>query len=100
MKKFLRNLALAVIHRFGSQLVDQRTGRPIGRVLVLTWAGRIHIIGLPNLGDVPEQQVRWKSEPHTVFYRQSLEFASHPQPDFPNENRSQPHPLPPHRPGN
>lgn len=94
MKSFLRKVVMGLIHRFGTRLIDQRTGRSVGRVLVWAWGGRIHVIGLPNLGEEPEQQVRWKTEPRAVFYRQSLEFFSHPEPDFPHEQRVEPDTVP------
>ena len=85
MKSFLRKSGLAVLRFFcGFTVVDQRTGRPVGKVVVIRWKGGLRLIGLDGAAVrphfLPQQAER--------YWAQDLGFSSHPEPDFPHvENR-------------
>ncbi len=79
-QQFLRNLFLRLARWLGSEIIDARTGRPLGRALLIAWRGRAWVIGL-------EREVRPVFLPQTrlTYWRQELGFATHPEPDFPHE---------------
>jgi len=87
MKRFLirkfRDFGLAVARQFASDLVDFRTGKKIGRALLLPWRGRIHVIGLDEA-----VQVAFIPQKRLTFWRQEIGFTVHPPSDFPHEPRS------------
>ena len=86
MKRFLvrkfRDLGLAIARLFASDLVDFRTGKKIGRALLLPWRGKIHVIGLEAA-----VQVAFVPQERLTFWKQQIGFTAHPPPDFPHEPR-------------
>ena len=86
MKRFLirkiRDLGLAVTRLFASDLVDFRTGKKIGRALLLPWRGKIHVIALDAA-----VQVAFIPQERLTFWKQEIGFTAHPLPDFPHEPR-------------
>jgi hypothetical protein len=86
MKRFLlrklRDLGLAVARLFASDLVDFRTGKKIGRALLVPWRGKIHVIGLET-----PVQVTFLPQERLTFWKQEIGFTAHPEPDFPHEPR-------------
>ena len=86
MKRFLvrklRDLGLAIARLFASDLVDFRTGKKIGRALLLPWRGKIHVIGLNE-----SVQVAFIPQERLTFWKQEIGFTVHPPPDFPHEPR-------------
>ncbi len=83
VKMALRAVILRLARRLGAPVVDQRTGRTLGRALVLTIGGRVHVIGL----DAIVQPV-FLPQPRLTFWKQELGFTTHPAPDFPHEPRA------------
>lgn len=89
MKMLLKKAGFAVLRCFcGVTLVDQRTGLPIGKVVVIRWKGGLRLIGLDGAAVrphfLPQQSER--------YWAQDLGFSSHPAPDFPYvENRHRAH---------
>ena len=86
MKRFLtrkiRDFGLAVARLFASDLTDCRTGRKIGRALLLPWRGKIHVIGLEEA-----VKVEFVPQERLTFWKQEIGFSAHPAPDFPHEPR-------------
>lgn len=80
MKMFIRRIGLTIARTFGSRIVDFRSGRQLGRALLLVWRGKIHVIGL-------KVSVRPVFLPQTrlTYWKQELGFTVHPSPDFPRE---------------
>jgi len=78
-KKLARTCVLWVARTFGTQLIDHRTGEPIGRVLILPWNGKLAIFGL-------NKAIRPEFAPQTrlTYARQELAFSIAPEPDYPN----------------
>jgi hypothetical protein len=82
---FKSKVRIALMHLarwLGSEIVDQRTGQPVGRALMIPWRGKILIFGL----DEPMQPV-FLPEAKVRHGRQFIGFQSHPPPDFPHEPR-------------
>lgn len=79
MKMLLRSVSLAIVRKIGTQLHDAENGRALGRVLLIPWGGKIHVIGLrKNVRPVFLPQER------LTYWKQELGFTSHPPPDFPS----------------
>lgn len=78
----LRRLILGLARRFGSTIRDPRTGKVLGKALLLPWNGRIHVIGL-------ETTVRPQFLPQEreTYWKQELGFAEPEKPDYPNERQ-------------
>jgi hypothetical protein len=65
---------------FGVNLVDQRTGRVIGRVVVVGWKGALRCIGFDGVAVRPHFLVQSRER----YWAQDLGFSSHLPPDFPH----------------
>lgn len=77
MKKILRHLGMASARFFGMTLTDAHSGKPLGKVLLFPWRGKIHVIGLPTAVRpvfLPQQRV--------TYWKQEIGFCQHPTPDF------------------
>jgi hypothetical protein len=86
MKMLIRSVLLLIARTFGAKIVDQRTGNPVGRALIIPWRGKIHVIGL-------EAAVRPMFQPQKrlTYWKQEILFTVHSPPDFPKEiSRSEP----------
>jgi len=85
---------MKIVHRFGTQLRDAETGEVLGRVLIVPWRGRIHVIGLEELtvrpAFLPQQRL--------TYWKQDLGFTRLPPPDFPREADPHPGPSEAHKP--
>ena len=79
---FIRRIGLAVARSIGAKIIDQRTGNFLGRALIVSWKGKIHVIGLST--DEP-LRVIWLPQKRITYWKQEIGFATHPPPDFPNE---------------
>lgn len=81
-KRAVRDLGVSLAQRFGIRLHDAETGKPLGRVLLIPWNGKIHVIGL-----VPEFSVRvqFLNQPRLTYWKQEIGFTAMPVPDFPHE---------------
>lgn len=76
----IRNSGIALVQRFGSKVVDERTGCLLGRALFIPWRGRVLVVGL----DAPVRPV-FRKQSRLTYWRQELGFATHPEPDFPHD---------------
>jgi len=79
MRKLVRTFVLFLAHKFGTNILDQRTGQIVGRALIIPWRGKIQVIGIqaamiPTF--LPQQRL--------TYWKQEIGFATHPPPDFPN----------------
>jgi hypothetical protein len=79
MKKIIRAVGLAIARGFGTRLVDCKTGRIIGRALLIPWRGKIHVIGLETKV-VPV----FLPQKRLTYWKQELGFITHDPPDFDN----------------
>jgi hypothetical protein len=79
MRNLVRQFVLFVAHTFGTKVIDQRTGEPVGRALIIPWRGKLHVIGL-------DAAVHPMFQPQTrlTYWKQEIVFTTHPLPDFPN----------------
>ncbi len=80
LKSTLRAVVLFLARLLGSRVVDARTGRVLGRALLIPFRGRVHVIGL-NATVVPE----FVPQERLAYWKQELRFTTHPSPDFPHE---------------
>ena len=78
----LRTLVVHAARLLGSPVVDQRTGRVLGRAMILPFRGKVHVIGL----ETPVRPVFLPQE-RLTYWKQELGFTTHPDPDFPHEPR-------------
>ncbi len=85
MRKHFRAVILAIARAVGTPISDCRTGKFLGRALLLPWRGMVHVIGL-------ETAVRpvFQPQERLTYWKQKLAFTVHEAPDFPNVRRSEP----------
>lgn len=80
-RKLMRTIGMKLVRRFGARLRDAETGEVLGRVLIVPWRGRIHVIGLEEVtvrpAFLPQQRL--------TYWKQDLGFTRLPLPDFPRE---------------
>jgi hypothetical protein len=79
---WIRALGLAIAHTFGPRIVDQRTGKSLGRALLIPWRGKIHVIGLETA-----VRVLFLPQKRLTYWKQEIGFETHSQPDFPNTRK-------------
>ena len=82
MKRLARAFFERLVDVCGSNLRDYQTGETIARAFVLSWGGRIHLLGLRGNDQVlpvflPQERMS--------FWKRSIGFTVHPRPDFPRE---------------
>ena len=80
MTKFLLVLLKAVTAVFGARVIDQRTGKSVGKALFIPWRGKLRIIGLEEKRVI----AAFESQQRLTYWNQALTFSTHPEPDFPN----------------
>jgi hypothetical protein len=80
LKLAVRAAFLSLARLAGSDLVDARTGRVLGRALLVSFGGKIHVIGLET-SVVPV----FLPQSRLTYWKQELGFTAHPPPDFPHE---------------
>lgn len=67
---------------FGRKIIDARTGECVGRAFVRFSRGTVRFVGLQSTRPLVP---RFKTTDRVTYWKTELEFASHPEPDFPNE---------------
>jgi hypothetical protein len=76
----MRAVGLWLVQKLGIRLIDTQTGECLGRVLIVPWRGKIHVIGLAR-----SVRVSWLPQNRVTYWKQEIGFAAYPAPDFPNE---------------
>ena len=84
-RKLIRSISMKLVHRFGTSLRDAETGEVLGRVLILPWDGRIHVIGLEDVTVRPT----FLPQQRLTYWKQDLGFTRLPPPDFPRVDEHQ-----------
>ncbi len=79
IRKFVRAIGLKVAQTIGTPLVDYRSGKPLGRALIVVWRRKIHVIGL-NTAVRP----MFQPQKRLTYWKQEIVFTEHHGPDFPN----------------
>ena len=82
LKLVLRAFVVSAARVLGSPVVDQRTGRVLGRAMIVTFRGRVHLIGL----DAAVRPV-FLPQKRLTYWKQEMGFMTHPAPDFAHEPR-------------
>jgi hypothetical protein len=78
LRMLLRATALSVVRALGTTFVDPKTGHRIGKALVISWRGKVHVIGL----DWPAKPI-FLPQQRLTYWKQELAFTIYPRPDFP-----------------
>lgn len=79
MKPLVKKVGLAVLRLFfGVTLIDQRTGKVIGKVVVVRWKGGLRLIGLDDVAVRPHFLLQQSER----YWAQDLGFSTYPSPDF------------------
>jgi hypothetical protein len=79
-KQLVRAVVLKIAHTIGSPIKDFHSGRSFGRVLIVPWRGKIHIIGLR--GNV---RPMFQPQKRLTYWKQEIVFTEHEAPDFPRQ---------------
>ena len=82
LKLLLRSAVLCLARGLGSPIVDARTGALLGRALLVSFRGRVHLVGLEAVVVpvfLPQQR--------PTYWKQEIGFTIYPPPDFPHEPR-------------
>ena len=80
MRQLLRSIGLSLARALGTPIVDIETGQTLGKALVISWGGKVHVIGL-------EAAVRavFLPQKRLTYWKQEIGFTTQPPPDYPNE---------------
>ena len=62
----------------GSRIRDAKTGRVLGTAFMLSWRGKLHLLGYTG----PPVRPVFLSQSELSYSRQSLGFTQHPEVDF------------------
>ena len=84
MKKVLLALLKVATAVFGARVIDQRTGKPVGKALFIPWRGKVRVIGLEDKRVIAS----FESQLRLTYWNQALTFSTHPEPDFPHERKA------------
>lgn len=87
----LRNAVVAFARLIGTDILDVRDGRKLGRALIVPWRGRIHVIGLEAESPV---RLQFLSQERLTYWKQEIGFVAASEPDFPHEPVVSPDPRP------
>lgn len=79
MKQMVRAVLLFLARLLGSHIVDEKTGKPLGRGLIIAWGGKVHLIGLSGFL-VP----RYTTQSRLTFWKQEIGFTQHDAVDYPS----------------
>jgi hypothetical protein len=85
VKKWLRDVAVAVVQRMGPALRDAESGQTLGRALLIPWGGKIHVIGLKP--EIPVR-VQFLAQPRLTYWKQEVGFAAALPPAYSHEPTS------------
>jgi hypothetical protein len=77
----IRNAVVAIFRLLGSDVIDERTGKRVGRAFFFGWKGRVITIGLEN---EPPLRPIFLPQTRLTYWKQEIGFTSHPPPDFPS----------------
>lgn len=82
MRKLVRSVILFVARTFGTHITDNETKESLGRVLIIPWRGKVHVIGLQRA-----VRIEFRPQERLTYWKQEIVFRVHPPPDFPNERK-------------
>ena len=89
MRKLIRAIGLKIAHTIGTPVRDFRSGKSLGRALMLPWRGKIHVIGLKE-----PLRPMFQPQKRLTYWKQEIVFTEHPPPDFErSRSRDEPGPM-------
>ncbi len=80
LKTLVRSIGLTLIRWLGSDIVDERTGQKVGRLLLVPWRGKILVLGEGG-AVIP----RFNPQTRLSYWKREIQFTSHPPVDYPHE---------------
>jgi hypothetical protein len=83
MRKLIRAIGLKIAHTIGTPVRDFRSGKSLGRALMLPWRGKIHVIGLKE-----PLRPMFQPQKRLTYWKQEIVFTEHPPPDFARERKA------------
>lgn len=72
---------LFFVYLFGCTIRDGRSGEVLGKAIIIPWCGRLMIIGYTG---TKYFYPVFKLQERATYWRQEVEFRTHPEPDEPN----------------
>lgn len=78
-KRLIKPALPLLVRLFGSSIRDARTGKLVGRAILLPWKGTVRVVGLSHAFVIP----RFAQEAQTFYWHQTIEFATHAPVDYP-----------------
>lgn len=81
MKSLLRVMGRWVVRFFGSSIRDHVDGECLGRALILSWSGRVYLIGYVG----PPLRVVFVAPDKIEYWKCTIAFTKAMVPDFPRE---------------
>ena len=82
VSQMIKPLFAALVKVFGTNLKDCRTGEWIARAIILSWGGRVYLLGLHGKDQVIPI---FLPQGNMSFWKRTIGFTVHPRPDFPRE---------------
>ena len=79
-----RNIGLAVARVIGSRVVDCKTGKPLGKALMIPWRGKVLVIGLDAA-----VRPQFLPQKRLTYWKQELGFTVYPSPNFERISRAE-----------
>jgi len=70
----------------GTTIRDGRTGEVLGKAIIIPWAGRLRVIAYT--GD-RYFYPRFRTQERATYWKQEIEFCTHPDPDEPHARDAQ-----------
>lgn len=80
-RRWLYRCLLVLVSVFGSTIRDSRTGDVLGKAILLPWRGRLRVIGYTG---TKYFYPVFKLQKRATYWRQEVEFRTHPDPDEPS----------------
>jgi len=87
VRQMIRAAGLVVARAIGTQLVDYKTGLPLGKALIIPWRGKIHFIGLSK-----PVRAAFLHQRRITYWKQELGFTVPDPPDFKSLRSDSPNP--------
>lgn len=80
LKAKARKIFVQICLFLGRDIYDVKSGEKLGRALILSWRGKIVIIGNTHSSIVPI----FLPQKRLTYWRQEIGFTCHKIPDYPN----------------
>jgi hypothetical protein len=89
IRRIIRTVGLKIAQTIGMPIKDFRSGRSLGRALIIPWRGKIHVIGLDVAVRHVAARPMFQPQKRLTYWKQEIVFTEHPPPDFPNIRKAE-----------